>query len=206
MPPVCICGRVADAVLFDISENEHEPMIIRLKNGDEFEIKMPKIGFIKRFISAISVKDEMRLKRGLALCMRELLRDSLYEKGILEYSDMPELSDTDVAKMSKTVAVWIKQTSEKAVAELPRLPEKGAEDKKGFECRTGFEKLVCGYTGLNMLQVDNLRLTEYLAYLRDAYIYSLMQTESGREQLEDAWYLMQEEMDIDGVRKITEKR
>lgn len=47
------------------------------------------------------------------------------------------------------------------------------------------------YTGLTMLEVEALDLVEFLCYKRDARIYNLMQTEEGREYLENAWTIKQ---------------
>ena len=49
--------------------------------------------------------------------------------------------------------------------------------------------MVADYTGLNMVEVDDLDVLVYLAYRRDAFIYKMSQTEKGREYLQNAYRL-----------------
>lgn len=49
--------------------------------------------------------------------------------------------------------------------------------------------MVSEYTGLNMLEVEDLNIVDYLVYRRDAFIYKLSQTEKGREYLNNAYRL-----------------
>lgn len=51
------------------------------------------------------------------------------------------------------------------------------------------------YTGLNILQVEELDLLDYLTFRRDAFIYKLNQTEKGQEYLDNAYRLEQTEPD-----------
>lgn len=51
--------------------------------------------------------------------------------------------------------------------------------------------MVSTYTGLTMLEVDNLDYVDYLQYRRDAFIYAMNQTEKGQEYLDNAWRLEQ---------------
>ncbi|MBQ3513426.1 MAG: hypothetical protein IJA32_06460 [Lachnospiraceae bacterium] len=51
------------------------------------------------------------------------------------------------------------------------------------------------YTGLNMLEVEELDYFDYLQYRRDAFIYSLSKTEQGQEYLDNAYRLEQTEPD-----------
>ncbi len=60
--------------------------------------------------------------------------------------------------------------------------------------------MVSRYTGLNMLEVENLDYLEYLAYRRDAFIYKLSQTEKGREYLSNAYRLEQTAPDRKSLR------
>lgn len=57
------------------------------------------------------------------------------------------------------------------------------------------------YTGLNILQVQELDILDYLIYRRDAFIYQMSQTEKGEEYLNNAWRLEQTKPDRDGLRK-----
>lgn len=57
------------------------------------------------------------------------------------------------------------------------------------------------YTGLNMLQVEELDYIDYLVYRRDAFIYGLKRTKEGREYLENAWRLEQTKPDKKSLRE-----
>lgn len=57
------------------------------------------------------------------------------------------------------------------------------------------------YTGLNMLEVDNLDYIDYLQYRRDAFIYFLSQTEKGEEYLDNAYRLEQTSPDKESLRR-----
>ena len=66
---------------------------------------------------------------------------------------------------------------------------------------TTWEHLVAQYTGLNILQVQELDYLDYLIYRRDAFIYRMNQTEKGEEYLDNAWRLEQTKPDRDSLRK-----
>lgn len=66
---------------------------------------------------------------------------------------------------------------------------------------TTWEHLVAQYTGLNILQVQDLDYLDYLIYRRDAFIYRMSQTEKGEEYLNNAWRLEQTKPDRDNLRK-----
>ena len=66
---------------------------------------------------------------------------------------------------------------------------------------TTWEKLVASYTGLNILQVEELNYLDYLKYRRDAFIYRMSQTEKGEEYLKNAWRLEQTKPDRESLRK-----
>lgn len=51
------------------------------------------------------------------------------------------------------------------------------------------------YTGLNMLQVEELDYIDYLFYRRDAFIWKMSQSEKGVEYLDNAWRLEQTKPD-----------
>ena len=51
--------------------------------------------------------------------------------------------------------------------------------------------MVARYTGLNILQVEELDYLDFLRYKRDAFIYQMSQSEKGEEYLNNAWRLEQ---------------
>lgn len=60
--------------------------------------------------------------------------------------------------------------------------------------------MVSQYTGLSMLEVEELNAIDYLVYRRDAFIYRLSQTEKGREYLDNAYRLEQTTPDRKSLR------
>ena len=66
---------------------------------------------------------------------------------------------------------------------------------------TTWEHLVAKYTGLNILQVEELDYIDYLIYRRDAFIYRMSQTEEGEKYLNNAWRLEQTKPDRESLRK-----
>lgn len=60
--------------------------------------------------------------------------------------------------------------------------------------------LVAEYTGLNFMEVGRLNYLQYLLWRRDAFIHSRMQTEAGREYLENAWRMEQTKPDRAALR------
>ena len=66
---------------------------------------------------------------------------------------------------------------------------------------TTWEHLVAQYTGLNILQVEELDYIDYLMYRRDAFIYRMSQSEEGEKYLNNAWRLEQTKPDRDSLRK-----
>ena len=77
------------------------------------------------------------------------------------------------------------------------------DDSKGhnYTIITSDERLVAQYTGLNILQVEELDYLDYLIYRRDAFIYFMSQSEKGEEYLNNAWRLEQTEPDRESLRK-----
>ena len=61
--------------------------------------------------------------------------------------------------------------------------------------------MVSAYTGLNFREVRELDYIQYLTYRRDAFIYTLEQTEDGREYLENAWRMEQVKPDRGALRE-----
>lgn len=74
------------------------------------------------------------------------------------------------------------------------------EEGHSYEIETYFEHLVAEYTGLNMLQVEELQVLDYLQYRRDAFIHQCNQSEAGREYLENAYILEQTKPDRKALR------
>lgn len=58
-----------------------------------------------------------------------------------------------------------------------------------------WEHLVAEYTGLNILEIEELDYIDYLIFKRDAFIYKMSKTEKGEEHLENAWRLEQTKPD-----------
>ena len=67
--------------------------------------------------------------------------------------------------------------------------------------------MVSQYTGLNILQVEELDFLDFLLYKRDAVIYQMSQTKEGEEYLNNAWRLEQTSPDRKQLReKFGERR
>ena len=76
------------------------------------------------------------------------------------------------------------------------------DDSKGhnYSIITTWEHLVAEYTGLNMLEVEELDYLDYLIYRRDAFIWRMSQSEKGEEYLNKAWRLEQTKPDRENLR------
>lgn len=61
--------------------------------------------------------------------------------------------------------------------------------------------MVAEYTGLSIVEVEELDYIDYLLYRRDAFIYRASQTEKGREYLDKAWRLEQTKPDREALRE-----
>lgn len=61
--------------------------------------------------------------------------------------------------------------------------------------------MVCDYTGLNILEIEELDVFEYWLYFRDAVIYNCMQSEDGKEYLEKCWRLEQTKPEREKLRE-----
>ncbi|ACD52380.1 hypothetical protein HYH38_07965 [Clostridium botulinum] len=81
---------------------------------------------------------------------------------------------------------------------MPYYPED--ENKGHYEINTIEEKLISKYTGLNFIQIDELNIIEFWAYLRDSIIYKYNQTEKGQEYLEKCWIMEQKQPDRESLR------
>ncbi len=67
--------------------------------------------------------------------------------------------------------------------------------------QTKAEKLVIDYTGLNIIDVQNLDVDIFLFFVREAYIYERSKTEEGREYLENCWRISQTKPDRKALRE-----
>lgn len=61
--------------------------------------------------------------------------------------------------------------------------------------------MVSEYTGLNMLQVQQLDYIDYLIYRRDAFIWRMSQSKEGTEYLDKAYRLEQTEPNREALRE-----
>jgi len=76
----------------------------------------------------------------------------------------------------------------------------GDSDEGHYTVNTLEEKIVCKYTGYNFDRLEDMEVFEYWLLLRDAVIYNYMQTEDGREYLENCWRMEQTEPDRGALR------
>lgn len=74
-------------------------------------------------------------------------------------------------------------------------------DDGHYEVNTIEEKIVSDYTGYNFDRVEELEVFEYWLLLRDAVIHKYLQTEDGREYLENCWTLEQTKPDRQSLRE-----
>lgn len=61
--------------------------------------------------------------------------------------------------------------------------------------------MVAEYTGLTILEVEDLDYIDYLQYRRDAFIYRLSQSEKGLEYLDNAYRIEQVAPDKKSLRE-----
>ena len=76
------------------------------------------------------------------------------------------------------------------------------EDNYGhnYEITSYWEHMVSQYTGLTILEVEDLDYIDYLRYRRDAFISRLSQTDKGLEYLDNAYRIEQTEPDRKSLR------
>ena len=74
-----------------------------------------------------------------------------------------------------------------------------------FPVHTGEWKAVAAYTGLSFAEIAALSYPLYLLYRRDALLYGLRQSESGRQALQALWRLSQTRADLSAVRRVREE-
>ncbi len=55
--------------------------------------------------------------------------------------------------------------------------------------------MVVEYTGLNIREIGEMEIDEYMYYLRDAFIHRANQDEKGQKYLENAYYYKQTKPD-----------
>lgn len=60
--------------------------------------------------------------------------------------------------------------------------------------------MVSQYSGLNLIEVNQLDIFEYWVLRRDAWIDHLSQTEKGQEYLDNAWICEQTSPDVERLR------
>ena len=77
----------------------------------------------------------------------------------------------------------------------------GNNDEGHYKVNTVEEKTVCDYTGFNFSDLEEMCVFEYWLLLRDAVIYGHMQTEEGREYLNNCWRMTQTSPDRAAIRK-----
>lgn len=93
---------------------------------------------------------------------------------------------------------WIEELKMKF--SIPCYPDE-KEQKSHYAMETLPEKYVADYARMSLEDALHLRVSVYAALLRDAVIYSHMQTEAGRDYLEKCWYLEQTEPDRAALRE-----
>lgn len=78
-----------------------------------------------------------------------------------------------------------------------------AQESKGHQYDTAswWRHLVSEYTGLSFLEIADLNYLQYLIWRRDAFIYTLNQTEEGREYLDNAYRMEQTQPDRKRLRE-----
>ncbi len=62
--------------------------------------------------------------------------------------------------------------------------------------------MIADYCRINILEVKELPLNEWLMYRRDAFIYNCEQSEKGRKYLKDAYIMMQKKPDIRRLKEV----
>lgn len=66
--------------------------------------------------------------------------------------------------------------------------------------------MVSEFTGLNFHEIKSLYYDEFLLYVRDAFIYKLEQSESGREYLRNAYRITQTKPEREKIRERMKKQ
>ena len=71
--------------------------------------------------------------------------------------------------------------------------------------KTQAEKWVAEYAGISLYEVNDMCYFDYLVILREAAIYQLSASESGREYLEKCWTMEQTKADRNSLREMMSK-
>lgn len=66
-------------------------------------------------------------------------------------------------------------------------------------------KSIRNYTGLNLMEIEGLPYYLFCLYKRDAWLYSLKQSEDGRRFLKELRDLMQADPDYNALRKVVKQ-
>lgn len=103
----------------------------------------------------------------------------------------------DKLVLVQTYKESILKAKEELQLEIPYYPRKDDKDDIKHTIYTYPDKMVSGYSGLSIYEVDNISILEYWLLLRDSFIYKLAQTKDGREYLNNAYRLTQTEADED---------
>ena len=83
---------------------------------------------------------------------------------------------------------------------MPYYPIEEEDRGYNYRVQTMEQKLICDYTGLNILEVLDMSFILYRVLWVDAYIYKLEQTEQGQEYLKKAFILKQSKPDREKLR------
>ena len=62
-------------------------------------------------------------------------------------------------------------------------------------------KVVAEYSGLSFAEILELNIVDWFLLLREALIYRLSQSETGKAYLMDCWYFEQTKPDMETIRK-----
>lgn len=84
---------------------------------------------------------------------------------------------------------------------IPYYPSDNDDDKGHYAVNTYEEKIICDYTGYTFKDIDDLVVFEYWLLLRDAVIFNNMQTEEGKEYLDNCWIMEQTQPDRKKIRE-----
>jgi len=68
------------------------------------------------------------------------------------------------------------------------------------------EKAIADYSGLTIKEVQDLPMSLFLLYRRDAWIRNNMKTKEGQEFLKALWRLNQTEPDLEAVHRFKTER
>ena len=87
---------------------------------------------------------------------------------------------------------------------MPYYPQEKQDNtaKEYYEITTKGEKLVIDYLNISIFDVQIMPVDLFLFYMREAYIYSLNQTEAGREYLYNCYRMEQTKPDRESLKKL----